>query len=715
MRSFAHIQATTKMFFVASLVVATSAMAQDISKLKYPPLPEPVIPKIERVTLDNGLRLYIVEDKSLPTVNATVRINVGGYLDPADKVGLADMTADVMRTGGTKRWTGDEIDQALEAVGASVEIGLGLTSGTASLYTLSDHVDLGLDVLADVLRNPVFNQEKIDLAKVSARSGVSRRNDDISTIANREFAELIYGKGSVYARDVEYKTISAITRGDMVKYHDTWIRPENIQIAVWGDFNTADMVAKLKTRFADWTKGSTPRPAPPKVDYQFKPGIHFVNKEDVNQTQILIGHIGGSKMDPEDPHRIVMNNIIGVGFGSRMFNIVRSKEGLSYGPFAAYTSQYDRPGLFITGCQTKSETTGKAIKVITKIIQEMQTVPPTATELEYGKKVEVNSFVFNFDGRAEVLSRAMLYDNFGLPQDFLQQVQKTIEATTAQNVVDAAKKYVRPDALVTLVVGKVKDFEIPLDQMGLGTPQEVDITIPSGEEKKPLSVTPESLQKGKSLLAKAVTAHGGLTKIKGMKALSQKITGTIKTPQMEIPVTIESLEQFPDKKREIVSVMGQKMYDVQNGPLGWETGQDGSLAQKPESKLADIENERARDVITLFQSSDKPDYQVVHDGTIEQKGEKFDVLVFLNKSGDEMCRLWLDEKNSVVRGRSYWGETMFGPGLVEQDWNGVTDVKGIKLPSGYTMKKDGQVFGQMTMSEYVINPPIPAGSFDKPN
>lgn len=185
----------TILFAALTLALATNALfAQAVDKLKYPPLNPLTIPKVEKVTLDNGIRLYLLQDKSLPVFNASVRINCGGYLDPEDKVGLAEMTGDLLRTGGTSKWTGDEIDAALEAVGGSVETGIGRTSGSASVNVLSEYADLGLEVLAEVLRRPVFDQDKIELEKVQLRSAISRRNDDPQDVGGREFNKVIYGE-----------------------------------------------------------------------------------------------------------------------------------------------------------------------------------------------------------------------------------------------------------------------------------------------------------------------------------------------------------------------------------------------------------------------------------------------------------------------------------------------------------------------------------------
>ena len=380
----------TNIFFllvaaVIMLAAVASVHAQDVDNIKYPTMNKLEIPDVEKITLDNGIRVYLLEDKSLPVFRASVRMNAGSFLEPIDKVGLASICGTVMRTGGTTKWSGDEIDEKLEAIGGSVETFIGLESGGASVNVLSDFTDLGLEVLSEVLRNPKFEEDKIELAKVQIKSGISRRNDDPQAIAFREFRKVIYGADSPYARHTEYATINAVTRDDIVEFHDKWYKPQNMQIAIWGDFNKKEILKKLNTYFGDWKQEGEVVPSLPQVDYKFEQKVHYVKKNDVNQTNILIGHIGGYVTDEDYGDLIVMNNILGGGFGSRMFNSVRSKEGLAYAVFGSYTANIKYPGIFVGFASTKSETTVKAVKEIIKSMKTMQTDPPTTDEMKFGK------------------------------------------------------------------------------------------------------------------------------------------------------------------------------------------------------------------------------------------------------------------------------------------------------------------------------------------
>ncbi len=330
-----------------------------------------------------------------------------------------------------------------------------------------------------MLRNPIFDADKLELSRVALRSGIARRNDQPAQIGGREFAKLMFGTESPYARYPEYATVDAITRDDLLAFHKAWFHPENIQIAIWGDFDKASILKLLEQRFGNWKAGGTKVPAPPKVDYQYKPGVYLVDKPDLNQSQVLIGHIGGFMTDPDYADLIVMNNILGVGFGSRMVDAIRSREGLAYSTVSAYSAGLERPGTFRSYAATKSRSTGKAIQEMTKVIKSMQTEPPTDEELSQGKDSYLNSFVFQFDSRSEIVNRIMEYDFYGIPENFLQTVKERVETVTAGSVEAAAKKNLHPDALKILVVGNAKDFDIPLDSLGFGAVTRIDVAIPA--------------------------------------------------------------------------------------------------------------------------------------------------------------------------------------------------------------------------------------------
>jgi zinc protease len=453
----------------------------DYKDLKYSKLREIQIPEIERVTLANGMHLFLLEDHELPLINMSVLIRTGSMYESADKVGLASITGEVMRTGGTTTRTGDQIDEELESIAASVETGIGLDSGSASMSVLEGDLDKGLSILADVLMNPVFREDKLQLAKIQAHSMIARRNDSVRAIAGREFERLIYGPQSVYARIEEHATIASISRDDLVAFHQKYYGPNNAMLAVWGDFDTKQMIEKIKKAFDGWQKVNTDLPKPPQVQYEFRKTVNEIRKDDVNQSNVYLGHIGGLRSDPDYFALIVMNRILGGGFTGRLFKNVRSREGLAYSVFGAYSANYEYPGEFYVGCQTKSESTVHAIRAMIKEIEKIRESEVTDEELALAKDSFLNSFVFNFDSKGEIVNRLVAYEYFGYPADFLQKIKTNVEKVTKADVLRVAKKHLHPDKLQILAVGRPDDFDEPLSV--LGPVNKIDITIPTPQEQ----------------------------------------------------------------------------------------------------------------------------------------------------------------------------------------------------------------------------------------
>ncbi|MBL7147047.1 MAG: insulinase family protein, partial [Phycisphaerae bacterium] len=274
----------------------------------------------------------------------------------------------------------------------------------------------------------------------------------------------------------EYATIGSISRDDLVAFHKKFFGPDNMMLGIWGDFDTDIMIRKIEKAFEGWEKVDKQLPKVPSVEYEFPKTVNMIRKDDVNQSNIYLGHIGGLRSDPDYFALILMNRILGSGFTSRLFKNVRSREGLAYSVFGIYSANYDFPGLFYVGCQTKSEATIKAIRAMTDEVRKMTESEVTDEELALAKDSYLNSFVFNFDTKGEIVGRLMTYAYYDYPLDFLQKTKENVEKVTKKDVLRVAKKYLRPDEVQILAVGRPEDFDEPLSV--LGSVKEIDITIP---------------------------------------------------------------------------------------------------------------------------------------------------------------------------------------------------------------------------------------------
>lgn len=459
----------------AADVKAPAARRQDIV---YPALNPIRVPKPERFTLDNGLIVYLLEDHQLPMVTASVLTRAGSRWEPVEKAGLAGLVGAVMRTGGTATYPGDQLDDKLDSMGASIETGVGEDTGGGSISVLKEDAELGFTILADLLRNPAFPQDKIDLEKIALHDAVSRRNDDPGSIGGREFKRLLMGPQSAYGHLAEHKTINAITREDCVQFHKRYFQPETTMLGVWGDFNSADLKSLLQKTFGAWPKGGQPKAETPAVDAAAaqSSGIFFIAKNDVNQSWVRMGQVGGRLDDPDYFALEVMDTILGGGFSSRLFSKVRSDLGLAYSVGSNWAPGWDRPGLFVAAGSTKSQSTVQFLEAVRREIVQITQAEVTDEELRRAQDTILKGFAFEFDSAGKVVARLMRYEYFGYPADFLQKYQDNIAKVTRADVARVAKEHLKPEKFAFMVLGNAKAFDKPLDTLGKVTT--VDITIP---------------------------------------------------------------------------------------------------------------------------------------------------------------------------------------------------------------------------------------------
>lgn len=236
-----------------------------------------------------------------------------------------------------------------------------------------------------------------------------------------------------------------------MSFHQQYFHPNNILLGIVGDFDSKAMRQLVETTFADWQPSEANPVTLPTVAQAKQGGIFFVNQPQLTQSNVQIGHLGGQANSPDYPALSVMNEVLN-GFGGRLFNEVRSRQGLAYSVYAYWGSQYDYPGLFVAGGQTRSDATVPFIKSVRAEIEKIRTAPIAATELAFAKDSVLNAFIFNFQQPSQTLARLLSYEYFGYPTDFIFRYQTGVAATTIADVQRVAKTYLQPEKLVTLVL-----------------------------------------------------------------------------------------------------------------------------------------------------------------------------------------------------------------------------------------------------------------------
>lgn len=430
-------------------LVASAAVGVPPQGLDYPPL-EYTLPKPERLVLPNGVVVYLLEDRDLPLVEVEVRLRGGRLYEPAQKAGLTSVFTQAWRAGGTAKRTPDAFNTAIEDMAAILDIAEGSDTIGITLSTLSRHWKAGLHLLAELLQTPAFQEEQVQLAKSKVAEGIRRRNDDITGIASREFLGYVYGYNHPLGRLPTMQTVQGISRADLVSWHRQLVTPRNLWIAVTGDFDRQAMVNTLRELFGKWRGGAPSLPSVPNP-VEKPAAVGFIAKE-AEQAHLRVGHLGVPRNVPERASLDVLNYILGGSFTSRLSQEIRDKRGLAYAVWSSMVPANPK-GVISVGCQTKSESAAEVLDIIKKELQRITQEPPAEEELEQAKESLINSFVFRFPTSSDVTSAVMLLEIYGLPRDTYDTYIERVRAVTAQDVLDAARKYIRPDRLRVLLVG----------------------------------------------------------------------------------------------------------------------------------------------------------------------------------------------------------------------------------------------------------------------
>jgi zinc protease len=712
-----------RLLFLAILVPASMlahipmAVAQATSwqQIPVPPLPafHPQQPK--RIELSNGMVIFLQEDHELPLIEGSARIRGGSRNEPANKVGLVHILGQVWRTGGTKTQTGDLLDDFLEVRAAKVETGGGPDSTTISLSCLKGDFDDVFKVFANLLQNPEFRADKLELAQKRAEDSISRRNDDVGEIAGRESTKLVYGSDNPYAREAEYATVAAVTREDLIDWHRSYVHPNNIILGISGDFDAGAMEAKLRAAFETWPKGANLS----KDDIQYRPaqpGYYLIPKEDVNQSSIQMVTLGITRNNPDFYAISVFNEAFGGGFSSRLFNDIRTKRGLAYSVGGGIGSNFGHPGIQEFAMGTKSQSTIESIQALDEDIDDLAKKPITDEEIKHAKDAILNTFIFSLDSPDKVLAERLTYEFYGYPSDWLDKFPAEIQKVTTADVNRVASKYVHRDQLAVLVIGNTKDFEKPLSS--LGAVKEIDITIPPPPGAKESSKEEEnakptaSNEEGKALAAKVVAAMGGEAKLAAIKSVKAELTVTQKTPQGEFPMQMETTIVYPDHLHAEMQTPNGTMNIVVTPDAAFMAMPGQGMRDSPASQKAESLEQIKRDPIFITSHSNDADVFFRAGGT-EKVGNIDARIVDVNAAGVAI-RWFIDPQSGHILKETYRTLSQGQPVQGETDMEDWKSVNGVNVPFLRQNKQNGQDSSKAEYTSLEFNPAVDPKLFDKP-
>ena len=453
---------------IAILLGAATAFAREIpdrpEKLKFEPIRfETPRAKEFKAKLKNGIPAFVAPNgaEGTPLVRVTVSWRGGSYLDPKGKEGLAALFGSQLTRGGTAKLDAAKLEDRLEALAATLTSACWDTGGSISLQVLDKDLAEGLDLLMQALREPAFAQDRLDLAKRQARQRVSRRNDDVRSIAGYQMKYLLFGEGHFASADDTVASLDAIGRDDLVAFHARLLHPGNLFVAASGQFDRKAMLDALNRTVGAMRPGPEARVSPevPAPDFARSPGIHVTDK-DAPQAMIQWAFPGIRRTDPDWHAAYVTNQILGGrGFTSRLMKKIRSDEGLTYGVYSTLEPGTYWRGDVTGGLQTKNRSVAYALRLALGEIRRLQEEPVSEDELRVNKEGIIEAFPAQWATRQAIAGRFADEALEGWPEDWWATYREKIQAVTAADVQRMARKLFDPGTMVILVVGKASEME----------------------------------------------------------------------------------------------------------------------------------------------------------------------------------------------------------------------------------------------------------------
>ncbi|UCD74148.1 MAG: insulinase family protein [Phycisphaerales bacterium] len=427
-------------------------------QIDFPPLTfEPPNATDYRHVLSNGVPVYLAPSHEFPLIDVSFTFKGGQYLDSPEMVGLAEATGSMMRRGGTTTMSAEDLDEELDFLAAQAQTFCRAQASGANFNSLSSNFDEGFALFMDMVRNPGFQEDRLQIYKDEVIEAMKERNDEPAPILSREWSMLIFGEDHFEARLATEAMIDAITVDDLHEMHDRIFHPGNLIVAVNGDFEINRMLARLEEAFAGWEAGP-PAVDPPAPTATYRPGVYYIEK-DIPQGRVAAGMRSISRDDPDYFPALVMNDILGGGgFTSRITQRVRTDEGLAYDARSVFTMPVYYPGFFRAGFQTKSSTVAFGLKIVFEEINRIRTEPVSDDELEVAKNSFIETFPRTFESKAGMLRVFVSDEMTGRDPDFWTNYRDNIRAVTKEQIMNVAQRRLSAGEMAILIVGKWADI-----------------------------------------------------------------------------------------------------------------------------------------------------------------------------------------------------------------------------------------------------------------
>jgi zinc protease len=446
-----HLRTGVYAFFLLFTVATPGSATQRPDQLTFPPL-EVVFPAIAQHHTANGMRVYLMEDDELPLVDLTLMVRGGSIHDPLDKTGLSEWFAQSLETGGTSSLPPAQLEEKLDRMAAQLSVTSSSYNFQIDLSVHQRDLTRAMELLADLVRRPRFDRERVELARQQLIEGVHRQNDRPAAIAGRYLARAI-NPGHPFGVEPTLKTLDNLKLADLGDLHQRFFQPQHIWLGVSGAINKDEILDLINVYVGDWGNRAVANNPLPDLPESLPPQITIIDRQ-LSQTTLLMGHRGISKDNP-DLHAVRLANYLlgGGGFNSRLMREIRSNRGLAYSIYSLIQPGRYLPELFVISGETRNDGAVEVIQLVREMIKELILSGVSHDELESAKNSMINSFIFAFENTHAVVTQKMRLHFYNYSDEYLETYQGKIRALTAADVQRVAQQYFHPDQMHIVLVG----------------------------------------------------------------------------------------------------------------------------------------------------------------------------------------------------------------------------------------------------------------------
>ncbi len=674
-----------------------SSLNDDIDRSIRPPAgkaKEITVGNYEAFTLDNGLKVFVIENHKLPTISYSLSIDRKPIYE-GDKAGYVSVAGSLLEAGTINR-PKEKLDEEIDFMGAS------LSAGSTGVYAsgLSKYKGEILDVLADVTLNPSFPEEEFDKLIKQNISGLEAEAEDADAILGNVSNAMLYGKKHAYGEFESKETINNIKLEDCKNYYKKYFQPDNSILTIVGDISLKDAKSLVEKSLSNWEKGAKYNETFEQPVKRTNTEVFVVNKDGSVQSNISLSNLAKVSLGDEDYEAIkVLNEIYGSGFSGRLFQNLREDKSYTYGAYGGISP--DRYiGEFSSSAKVRNEVTDSAVEQFLYEIKRMRTELVTDKELKNAKNYIAGTFAQALESPRTLASFAANIDKYSLPKDYFKGYLKRIDAVTAEDIKRVANKYMQPSNLTITVVGDAAAVGPKLERFGSVSylNKQAEVIEAPKVEKISGDIT------ASDVINKYIKAIGGAKKLKSVKNISIEMTSMMQG--MEVSMTQVKAVPNKSKMKMSLAAMGmdlmEQVYD----------GKDAKVViQGAEQPISDEDKaDMANDMMFSELYYKEQGYKTELVGIKSINGESAYEVEVTSPSGDKTTEFYSKESGLKLR-ESQVVEGPNGEEVTNTDYSDYKEVDGIKFPYSMKIPAGGGMDMKAEVKSIKINTTLPADTF----